>query len=365
VSETEPEGRVGSGSGTGIDSAAVSGRSAVADVETLEPQVGRLEWRRILIGMGLGVAVAALAVWLLAPHLAADVRTTSLAVQQPLGLLVAVLCVGVYLYADACSLVVLVRVMKQDAAWLSVAGLALESHLVGGATSFGGLEVPYQVVFLRGQGLSVPEATSAVVFKGIVRGTVLVAVALAALLPGVHSPLSQTQRLIVLAVAAVVALVWLASWLSARRLAARERAAQPLARSVLPAGLRRRLSAARQAVALLHGAGWRLWLRLVFWQALYWTAMFAIIPLIFFALGYSISVPEAVVGQAVLQLLMVLSPLPGGAGVAEVGYLALIGTGVPMGARVASLVLWRALTWLVPVGSGALALGVRSARRRA
>ena len=95
-------------------------------------------------------------------------------------------------------------------------------------------------------------------------------------------------------------------------------------------------------------------------QLVYCVAMFSLIPMILQALGLRGPVLPLVVGQAVLQVLMPLSPLPGGAGVAEIGYLGLIGRVVPKDLTVASLVIWRVYTWVVPMGLGALALALRT-----
>jgi hypothetical protein len=62
----------------------------------------------------------------------------------------------------------------------------------------------------------------------------------------------------------------------------------------------------------------------------------------------------------VLQVIMPISPLAGGAGVAELGYLALIGPATAETIRVPSLILWRIATWLIPVAVGGLAFLVRS-----
>ena len=71
-----------------------------------------------------------------------------------------------------------------------------------------------------------------------------------------------------------------------------------------------------------------------------------------------------VVGQAVLQIIMPLSPLPGGAGVAEIGYLGLMGRSIPQDLTVASLVVWRVYTWVIPMALGGLVLAIRTATRR-
>jgi hypothetical protein len=89
--------------------------------------------------------------------------------------------------------------------------------------------------------------------------------------------------------------------------------------------------------------------------------MFAIIPLILMALGYYGDIFRVIVAQAVLQLLMSFSPLPGGAGIAELGYLGLIGASVPENIRVSSLILWRVATWLIPMALGAVVIAARLA----
>jgi uncharacterized protein (TIRG00374 family) len=105
------------------------------------------------------------------------------------------------------------------------------------------------------------------------------------------------------------------------------------------------------------------WVELVVLQLVYWVAMFGVLLFVLRALGWRGSVVPIITGQAVMQVLMPLSPLPGGAGVAEISYLALIGPSTPAAIRVSSLVLWRVATWLLPVALGAVMLGHRGVRR--
>jgi len=56
---------------------------------------------------------------------------------------------------------------------------------------------------------------------------------------------------------------------------------------------------------------------------------------------------------------MALSPLAGGAEVAELGYLALIGPVAAETIRGPSLILWRLATWLIPGAVGGLAFLVK------
>ena len=97
-------------------------------------------------------------------------------------------------------------------------------------------------------------------------------------------------------------------------------------------------------------------------QFVYWVALFAVLLCVLHALGWRGSIVPIITGQAVMQVLMPLSPLPGGAGVAELSYLALIGPETPPSIHISSLVLWRLFTWVLPVAVGALSLGIRGAR---
>ncbi len=317
----------------------------------------RLHWMRMAIGMLLGLGVALAIVLVLSPRLMHDLRSTTVDVQLWRYIVAAVACVAIYLFADAWLLTMVVRVIKPEAPYTRLMGLNLEAHLIGGATSFGGLEIPYQIWFLRDFDMTLPEATSVLVFKGIVRASSLAVIALAVFMPGIRSPLTPLQRLILLGVFVALALGWAAGWWFVRR---------PLGGGLLPEAIHRRLRPTQEALHLLRRAGWPLALRVIAWQIVYWLAMFAIIPLIFAALGQRdlAAIPTIVVGQAVLQVLMVFSPLPGGAGIAEGGFLLLIAPEVPIGLRVASLILWRAMTWLLPVVSGAVALGLRGGHGR-
>ncbi len=136
-------------------------------------------------------------------------------------------------------------------------------------------------------------------------------------------------------VAAVVltAIAWVIGSLWVRR---------PIGVEQLPERFHKTIHAGREAFTEFHHAGWRVWLGVVLTTIAYWVAMFAIIPLILIGLGWHGRPFSIITGQAVLQVIMPLSPLAGGAGVAELGYLALIGPAAAETIRVPSLILWRA-----------------------
>ena len=332
------------------------GDEIAADEETLEgKRAATVHWSHMLIAVLLGLAVGVGVILLVNPHIEADIEQAYLAATAPGFLLLALAALAVLLAADAWSLVVLVRVLSPHAPWWRVCGLAMEAHLVGGATSFGGLEIPYQVVVLRMLGLKVSEATSTVVVKGVIHTSVLVVAALLAFVPISNSPITPLQRWILLGVVGFLVVFWLVAALWARK---------PLGLGLLPGPIRRWAYSFIDSLSTFREAGWGIMLKVVGLQVLYWIAMFSLIPLILLALGYRGALLPVVVGQAVLQVLMPLSPLPGGAGVAELGYLELIGPATPGSIRVASLVLWRLMTWILPVGLGGLAMGLRGIKRK-
>ena len=136
---------------------------------------------------------------------------------------------------------------------------------------------------------------------------------------------------------------------------------RPIGLEQLPERFHKTIHAGREAFTEFHHAGWRVWLGVVVATLVYWVAMFAIIPLILIGLGWHGRPFSIITGQAVLQVIMPLSPLAGGAGVAELGYLALIGPAAAETIRVPSLILWR----LAPGSSRSRSAASRSWSRAA
>jgi uncharacterized protein (TIRG00374 family) len=328
---------------------------AEAVTKDKRPAADRLQWQRMALGLFFGIATGVVVVLLINPHVGQDLAQASRAATQPIYLVLTFLTLLVVLAADAASLVLLVRALCGSVPVVPVAGVSFESALVGGATSFGGLEIPYQIMLLRSQGLNVSEASSIVLVKGLIHTSVLAVVALVALFPAANSPITPLQRWVLLSVVGLLLVVWVVGWVWLKR---------PLGLSILPEQVGRHVGDFRDATRILREAGWRVQLGVVALQLLYWVGMFAIIPLILHALGWRGPVMPIVIGQAVLQVLMPFSPLPGGAGVAEFGFLELIGPSLPPDLRVASLVLWRVTTWIIPMALGAVALGLRVSRGR-
>lgn len=309
---------------------------------------------RLALGMVAGLLVGGLVIYLANPHIATQVQEAQRASVRPLYLVLAALAMVVVMATDAWSLLLLARVFDPGIARRPVISTALESHLIGGATSFGGFEIPYQLVMLRRAGLSGSQATSTIVVKGLVHTLLLAVVALVSLVPWVDSPITPLQRWVLLGVVALLLAVWLVVWLWVRR---------PVGRGFLPDRLQGKVDELVAAARTFGAVRRRALVALVALQLVYWVAMFAVLVFVLHALGWQGGIAPIVTGQAVMQVLMPLSPLPGGAGVAELTFLALIGPSTPAGIRVSSLVLWRVFTWVLPVAVGAAALGQRGVRR--
>ncbi len=311
--------------------------------------VSRLpRWARLAAGPAVAIAVGLVTIRVFAPDLNGTLAQQWPGADGRLWLALAVIALAVILLSDAGSLAVLVRALRPGVPFRAGAAVGIESRLVEGATSFGGLEVPFQVVRLRRLGLSTPEASAAVIVKGLLRVSVLLALAAMTLMPGLASPLSSLQRAIILGCLAAVVAVWTGAWLFFGR--RRDR--------LVPRRLRARVDEARQHCRLMCRGGWGPLVWCATLQGLNWAATLALVPLILRALGWQGPVLPIVLAQAVLPFVVSLSPLPGGAGMAELGYLQFVGGLLPPEVGLASLAMWRLMTWVVPTMLGAVAVGV-------
>ncbi|MCX6364329.1 MAG: hypothetical protein NTW58_09230, partial [Actinobacteria bacterium] len=153
---------------------------------------------RLLLGMAGGLGVGIAVILIVNPHIVTDVHNAQRASVQPVLLVLALLCVAVVIVTDAWSLLILARVFEPHIERRPVVSTALESHLIGGATSFGGFEIPYQIVMLRRGGLTGSQAMSVVIFKGMVHTLLLAIVALISLLPWTNSAITSLQRWLLL-----------------------------------------------------------------------------------------------------------------------------------------------------------------------
>ena len=311
---------------------------------------------RYAAGPIIGAGAGALVLYLIARRMGvSDVGHALSAVGRPGWLLAALACLAVVLASDSASMAVLARALAPSISPWAAAGVTLESRLVEGATSFGGLEIPFQIVRLRGLGLNTSEGSSVVLVKGLAHATIVLATAMVALVPGIGSPITNLQKCVLLGAVLAVALLWTLAWL----FFGRARGSR-----LLPAALQRKLAEFSRATHVIRRAGWPVFLAVMFLQCLNWAATFALVPLILMSLGWHGAVLPLVLAQALVPLVASFSPLPGGAGMAELGYLQLIGASLPGEMAVASVVLWRVATWILPMAVGAATIGIRELGRR-
>lgn len=311
---------------------------------------------RAIAGPALALASTAAVVAVAGSRLdGADLGGAFLSVGRPLWLGLAAAALFLFLAADAASLSLLARALSPGVSRLGAAGVVLESKMVEGATSFGGLEVPYQVLRLRSLGLDGPEASSAVVIRGLVHMSLVAALAGLAMVPGVPSPVTPWQRTVALVLLSVLATVWLVLWLSFGR---------SRGFTLLPRTIASRLQEFGAALRSIRAAGARVMVGVVGLQTVTWVATFALAPCILLSMGWRGPLLPVVLGQALLPFFTSFSPLPGGAGMAEVGYLQVLGGTLAPELALASLILWRVSTWVAPTMIGVLVFAVRQLRSR-
>lgn len=109
---------------------------------------------RMFVGFALSILTTVLIVRLFSLHLTHDFVILRSHTREPEFLAYAALCVVGYLLADAAALVVLARVHGRYLPLRPLLLLSLRANFVGGTTSFGGVEIPYQALALRRQGLT-------------------------------------------------------------------------------------------------------------------------------------------------------------------------------------------------------------------
>lgn len=310
--------------------------------------------RRRLLGALAGLTLSILALILV------GLRQSELPSRVEIApLLLAVAALGAAYLLQAVMLVVLLaprlgKVRLQEMVRVYTVAVSL-----GYMTPFGGAEALYQVYEFNRRGIPAGVGSAVVVTKGILSLSTLVAGALAGLLilPGAAS-LAETQTFIVATLFVLV--IWAALGLFLRRRSSRRRPVRPVGDGVPGdprTGPRKFFSDLRSGFALL----WRQQPRAVAacagLMALYWAAMVCIGPLALAAAGWSGEWAPVVVDQLVLWAILPLSPTPGGSGLAELGFSAFVGYHATGGALVGGVLIWRAVTYLLPLVAGVFLLG--------
>ncbi len=301
--------------------------------------------RHYFLWLALGLGVSFATVVLIGVSVGDVTRSV-----RVLPLIAAVGCVTGGWVLQGLMLAVLVRPHAHGIRLRDLALANLKIGFVGAVTPFGGAELPYAVYLVRQLGVPAAVAGSVVVTKGVVN--VLVLLAGAATVVARTPAVFQVNLPIVLAAAALLA----AGGGLLRSLRHRRSRAEKSSRR------RWRDQAVDFALQLEHGVihQWRCHPVSVVscfgLTALYWTATLLLGPLTLLALGWNGSWWSIIAAQVVLYTLLPLSPTPGGAGAAELGYAALIAAHVPAVEIAGAVVLWRLATFYLPLAAGALVM---------
>jgi len=261
---------------------------------------------------------------------------------------------------------VLPGLLLREAAASNLGSTAIANTVPGGAA----LGIGVTVSMLRSWGIPVPDIVLASVVSGVWNnfvklGLPILALALLALTdrPGPGLVTAALIGLVVLVAAIAIFALLLRSEALARGIGS-------LASSVADAALRlvRRGPAPRwgeraaafreQIIGLL--AGRSLWITLA--TVLSHLSLFLVLLVALRSVGVSeqeVSTAKALAGFAFVRLLSAIPLTPGGVGVVELGLTAALGAGLPIETRnqiAAAVLLFRAITWALPIPLGAACL---------
>ncbi len=316
--------------------------------------------KQTAIGLGAGVLFSAIGLFIVSRELKGE----SIQVSEP-GPLIAAVCLAILTWLiQGAMFSTLIKPLAGRAEFFRMVRLYLGSHSVGDITPFMGGEIPYEVWGLNRAGLTPSMGGAILAVKAILNFTVLVAgTVVGFVLYGGEFSIKDSGK-ILLGIAAGVALVWaLVAFLIERRSSgSSSRDSDP------PRGQSGRWGAWRQKassfyVELRSGFSevWRKEPRAIFVCAalhlLYWSAYTAIGALALMASGWSGNPFEAMAALLVVYLLLPLSPTPGGSGAAELGFAALIGSQSTHGSLLGGIVIWRILSYYLPLLVGAFFVG--------
>lgn len=230
--------------------------------------------------------------------------------------------------------------------------LYLAAGFIGAVTPFGGAEIPYHLYVLRKLGLSTGMGTAVIGTKAALNVTVLIAGAAGCLV--FSSVLPETGwRLPVTA-----GLVLFGVWAAIAYLLKPDKPRGGSARGGLRGWFERFSGEVREGFQLLWRREPRAVLACGALQAGYWGVMVSLGPLALMAAGWSgDSWAPVFASMLVLHAVLPFAPTPGGSGAAELGFAALMSPYVPGSALLGGVLLWRILSYYLPMVVGAFFLG--------
>lgn len=265
---------------------------------------------------------------------------------------------------EACRVQLLLSLSGETVPLRRLLRVVLATIFAAGVTPFASGQGPVQVYLLHRQGASVGRAAAVLtlrLFLTLLTFAVaipLVLLALRSSLPVQLDPLlkaSITASLLAVGASAAVLrrprYVTLALHAAAARVLPRLRCYARVDRL-----LGRLLTEADEfasAVSPLDGSRCSRLLAALGLTILYWLCCFGIAPLLLTALGRTFSPAKVLAQQAVFSFLLSVLPVPGGSGLAELGFAALFAHLLPAALVGVFVFLWRALTYYLPMVAGA------------
>ena len=235
---------------------------------------------------------------------------------------------------------------------------------VWGISPIKGAEVPFQVYLLKHFGLSAGESSTVVITRVLLDVAVLILAALGGLVLTPNLPQAENPPLL-LAGLTIVAALAVAIFLVSRRGRGKLESSRNLSPSNYSWRARGRAKISRffgdmqRSLALLRHPGYRA--TLIYGGALtivYWAFRLSLGPLALMAAGWSGDWLPVFVAQLLLfSLVLPLAPTPGGSGVRELGFAALMTAYVPEGQLLSGTIVYTGLTHYLPVIVGAFFFG--------
>ena len=306
--------------------------------------------RRALVGGLAGLALSAVSLLIVWVWRGLDAGWPQSIVAWPL--VAAVFLAPVAWLSQGAAMWVLVRPQAPGAGLWRMVRLYLAAGFIGAVTPFGGAEIPYHLYVLRKLGLPTGVGTAVVGTKAALNVTVLITGAAGCLLFSSGLPvtgwrLPVTAGLILLGVWAVIA--YLIKPANPR---------ENPQRGGLRGWLDRFSGDLREGFGLLWRREPRAVLACGALQAGYWGVMVCLGPLALMAAGWSgESWAPVLASMLVLHAVLPFAPTPGGSGAAELGFATLMSPYVPGSALLGGVLLWRILSYYLPMVVGAFFLG--------
>lgn len=249
---------------------------------------------------------------------------------------------------------VLVRPQAPGAGLWRMVRLYLAAGFIGAVTPFGGAEIPYHLYVLRKLGLTAGMGTAVIGTKAALNITVLIAGAAGCLVfSSVPSVLPETGWRVPVTAGLVLLLVWAAVAYLLKPARTRD-----TGRGGLRGWIDRFSKDLREGFGVLWRREPRAVLACGVLQVGYWAVMISIGPLALMAAGWSgESWTPVLASMLVLYAVLPFAPTPGGSGAAELGFAALMSFYVSNSALLGGVLLWRILSYNLPMVIGAFFLG--------